>query len=120
MYCKCSRHSLASCPQAITPSHRAGDRRSSEPTESAARPALDRGVVMDTETLLRRVDPAHLIEIPGPDSPQGLRIRNQVLSGRPVPEAARNTKTRRALGFSVGALTTVAAALVLLLVVLPT
>lgn len=75
---------------------------------------------MDTETLLRRVDPAHLVEIPGPDSPEGLRIRNQVLSGRPVPEAARNTKTRRTLGFSVGALTTVAAAVVLLLVVLPT
>jgi hypothetical protein len=75
---------------------------------------------MDTETLLRRVDPARLVEIPGPDSPEGLRIRDQVLSGRPVPEAARNTKTRRTMGFSVGALTTVAAAVVLLLVVLPT
>lgn len=74
---------------------------------------------MDTETLLRRVDPARLVEIPGPDSPEGLRIRDQVLSGRPAPKAARTTKRRRTLGFSVGALTTVAAAVVLLLVVLP-
>src|ERR1700733_4212667 len=105
MYGECSRHSLASCPQAISPSHRGSHRRPTQPLKSAARrPTLDRGVVMDTETLLRRVDPARLVEIPGPDSPEGLRIRDQVLSGRLVAEAARTTKTRRTMGFSVGAL----------------
>ena len=75
---------------------------------------------MDTETLLRRVDPAHLVEIPGPGSPEGQRIRNDVLSGRPLPESTGDSKTRRNVSLSVGVLATVAAAVVLLLVLMPT
>jgi hypothetical protein len=74
---------------------------------------------MDAETLLRQVDPALRVDIPGPDSPEGLRIRADALSERPGIGLAQQTVGRRTLGFSVGAVVAVAAAVVLLVVLLP-
>jgi hypothetical protein len=74
---------------------------------------------MDPETLLRQVDPALRAEIPGPESPEGQRIRDDVLSGRLAAESAQMTRARRTVGISIGAVTAVAAAVVLLLVLLP-
>jgi hypothetical protein len=74
---------------------------------------------MDTETLLRQVDPALRAEIPGPDSPEGLRIRDAALSGRAPVEPARSIPAHRTMGISISAVVAVAATVVLLVVLLP-
>jgi hypothetical protein len=74
---------------------------------------------MDTETLLRRTDPALRTEVPEADSPEGRQIQEDVLSGRPGLGPDRHVPLPKTVGISVGAVVAVAAAVMLLVVLLP-
>lgn len=70
---------------------------------------------MDTETLLRQVDPARGNEIPRPESVEGLRIRHAARSSGHSSGRVHVARSRRTMGISIGAV--IAAAAVFLLVV---
>jgi hypothetical protein len=74
---------------------------------------------MDTETLLRQVDPARGAEIPGPLSAEGLRIREEAFSRPAADGPVHDPAVRRSVGMAIGAVVAVAAAVILLVVLLP-
>jgi hypothetical protein len=74
---------------------------------------------MNTEILLRQVDPARDAEIPGPDSPEGVRIRVQAMSRSLADGPTPDPRARRKVGISIGTLVAVAATVALLVVLLP-
>lgn len=72
---------------------------------------------MDTETLLRQVDPAHRAEIPRPDSTEGRRI-HELARLRTPTEASNSSTKRKVLGISLSAVACAAAAVIVLVVLL--
>jgi hypothetical protein len=74
---------------------------------------------MDTEILLRQVDPARGAEIPKPESAEAARIRQVAISRPCADQPVHGTTVRRSVGISIGAVVAVAAAVILLVVLLP-
>lgn len=74
---------------------------------------------MDTETLLRLVDPARGAEIPGPETAEGLRIREEAISRPYADQPVHDANVRRSVGITIGAVVAVAATVILVVVLLP-